>query len=490
MKKFLVIFSLMFSIFANAQVDTLSYAVGYQSILGMLAGNFPFIKTDDDILELYRGIEENSKRVKETTDSAYMINYSIGYMQGVFFSNSLEHTSEENYPSVSCIMAGLKKVADNDLYLPHDTIDAKNFMASIPDSINPVQLPMDERCKYFTAFGVLKGMPEGLGRLVEEYGIKNIEPDYQSYAQGFADMLEIMVPPRNAYDYGKMIAHAMRNTMIDDSPADKIPNAMSPDFLSGIRAALGLETPKLSRDEVESIMEGYYSSFESAEVVTQSSVDNHEDSDGIPLVVTPGEHHDVDWSFEAYAPMLYDDCTKEIIDAIASVTANLQTFGIKAGPYDFSQVVYTIDNDNPANYYITEQAIFKVANEWYSQKPWHCSFFCGKDGEGKTIFGVSDTADVFLSRIYGASIGPDCLIEFYFGNDSTRKAEAVRWAEFTERNIGRIVVCKLNDEIVMCPKINSRISSGACAISGLHLGNRYINDLFAFPVEPGEIEIR
>jgi len=98
--------------------------------------------------------------------------------------------------------------------------------------------------------------------------------------------------------------------------------------------------------------------------------------------------------------------------------------------------------------------------------------------------------NIFFSKIHGANIDSNRLIAFHFGDDdSTRKAEAERWAKFTKRNIGRIVVCELNDKIVMAPKIVSEITSGVCAISGLHLSNRYVNDLFAFPVETDEIEV-
>lgn len=93
------------------------------------------------------------------------------------------------------------------------------------------------------------------------------------------------------------------------------------------------------------------------------------------------------------------------------------------------------------------------------------------------------------SKIYRANIDSHRLISFYFGDDSSRKGEADRWAKFTERNIGRIVVCELNDTIVMAPKVNSEITSGICAVSGMHLSNIYINNLFLVPVEPDEIEI-
>ncbi len=489
MKKLIFILFLIFSIRANAQIDSLSYAAGHQTILAMLAGNFPFIETDNDIKELYRGIQENVQRFQVTNDSAYIVNYSIGYVQGVFFSDSWEHIPEENRPPLSCIIAGLRKVSENKLNLPQDTIDARNYIASVTDSINPVLLPPDERCRYFTSFGIFKGFPHGLEKLLVEYNINNCEPDYKSYAQGFADLLEIMEVPRNAYDYGKKIAFAfLQHTMVENLPVEQIPDVKSPDFLSGIRAALQLEPPKLSVDEIDCVMSHYYASVEPA-VVSESIVGNDEDGDKIPLVIQPDEPFEVDWSFEAYAPMLYEDCNKDILDAIQSIAVNLQNFGIKVEPYDLTQVMYTIDDDNPTNYTITEQAIFRIANEWYSQKPSFCMFFCGKDGEGRTVFGVSDTSDVFLSKISGAILKPNRLIEFHFGNDLTRKEDALRWAEFTRRNIGRFVICELNDKIVMCPKVNSEILSGRCAISGLYLSNRCINDLFAFPVETEKGEI-
>ncbi len=262
MKKFILIFSLLFSISSNAQIDSLSYVAGYKFILEIIEEDFPFVKTDENIKELYRGVEENIHGFQEFTDSSAITNYAIGYMQGTFFANSLEHFSKENKPPVNCIIAGLKKVADNDLHLPQDTIEAKNYIASIPDSIKPVILPPDERCRYFTAFGLLKGLPKGLTEFANEWGINNFEPDYRHYAQGFADMLEISLPPQNPYDSGKKIAHVLQPAIINGITMDKTPDIISQDFLSGMRSAVHLEPAKLSHDEIQRISERFNSSGE------------------------------------------------------------------------------------------------------------------------------------------------------------------------------------------------------------------------------------
>jgi len=49
MKKLILILSLILPICANAQIDSLNYAVGYQTILGLLAGDVKFIQSEEDI---------------------------------------------------------------------------------------------------------------------------------------------------------------------------------------------------------------------------------------------------------------------------------------------------------------------------------------------------------------------------------------------------------------------------------------------------------
>jgi len=494
MKKLILILSLILPICANAQIDSINYAVGYQTILGFLAGEIKFIQSEEDIRDLYRGIEENKPTIEEISDSAYTYNYVAGSIQGVFLLDSFEHTQEDELPPIKCIIKGLRMVADNKLNLPQDTIDAKTYISSFPDSINPVKLAYDERCRFFTAYGVLKGLAPGLKQLLNEYGYSHIKPNYQHYAQGFADMLEIFKiwgeEPKTAYDYGKVIALGMRNSLIEKQPLDK-KDVLSEDYMAGIRAALGLEDAQLSRDEIDAIMERYFNSFEIADVVVTQLPDDSGGAEQIPLTVKSNEPYEVAWEFEAYTPMPSENCTAEINDAIFAVTSYLQSINIQTVPYsdDISQMIFTLDVDNSINYHITEKAISSIANEWYSEQPSYLKFFCGKDCNGKTIFGISNTTDIFISKIYGANIDSNRLITFYFGNDSTRNAEAERWARFTERNIGRIVVCELNDKIVMVPKVNAEITSGACAVSGLHLSNSYINNLFSTPVTTDEIEI-
>jgi len=493
MKKLLLILSLILPICANAQIDSINYAVGYQTMLGLLAGNLNFIQSEEDIRDLYRGIEENRPTIEEISDSAYTYNYSVGSIQGVFLSNSFEHTPENELPPIKCIIKGLRMVADNKLNLPQDTIDAKTYISSLPDSINPVKLANDERCKFFTAYGVLKGLAPGLKQLLNESGLSHIKPNYQYYAQGFADILEIIwVIPKTAYDYGKSIALAMRGSQMEKQPLGKKPDVMSNDYMAGIRAALQLEDAQLSRDEIDAIMEQFFKSFESADVVVTQLPDDSDSVEQVPLTIKPNEPYEVDWWFEAYTPMLSENCTAEINDAILAVTSYLQSIGIQTVPYcdDCSQMIFTLDVDSPTNYTITEHAISSIANELYSEQPSYLIFFCGKDGNGKTIFGISNSKDGFLrSKVYNACIDANRQISFYLGEDKNRKADAKRWAKFTEKNIGRFVVCELNDKIVMAPKVNSEITSGVCAISGSNLSNSYINSLFSIPVKTDEIEI-
>ena len=46
-------------------------------------------------------------------------------------------------------------------------------------------------------------------------------------------------------------------------------------------------------------------------------------------------------------------------------------------------------------------------------------------------------------------------------------ADAIKWAEFTEENIGNHVAVEINDKFMFAPMVNQQITGGRCAISGL-----------------------
>lgn len=267
MKKLLFFVSLIFTICANAQIDSLNYALGYQMMREMLDRDLPFMQTAEDSIEMYHGIERNMPTPEMAKDSAYTVNYAMGAFNGYALAYGLKEVSKEDLPPVDCIIDGLQMVVGNHLILPNDTIEARLILESCPDSIQLAQLSSEERCDFYTAYGVLIGFPIGLDQFMEVLGVANMEPNYQYYAQGLSDALDFILqmatPPENAYDYGKWLilylrvltAHDMCLEMADGMSEIITWEFNSSDFLSGIRAAFGLEELKLSVDEMDSVLE-------------------------------------------------------------------------------------------------------------------------------------------------------------------------------------------------------------------------------------------
>ena len=132
-------------------------------------------------------------------------------MQGVFFLDSYEHYKEKDGILLECIIDGMSKVANNDLILPQDTIAIQEYMLSLPDDMNPSELPQEERCKFFSYYGTMKGLQPGLQDYIYEITGKSkdvIPANQKAYATGFLLMLIRMEAQENissSYELGKIM---------------------------------------------------------------------------------------------------------------------------------------------------------------------------------------------------------------------------------------------------------------------------------------------
>lgn len=246
-------------------VDSVSYAYGNQSTLALLAGENTLMKDTADFRRFVRGLEENMPSDREMVDSAYFVSHGIGAMQGIFMNNAFEHMDSLRLPPVRCIIAGLRSVAERALELPSDTIAIGNYMRTLPGSIKVEELPAEEKCRFFTAYGVMKGLQPGVQEYLEAFRPgTSISIIQEAFAAGMADALEfVRFQPSDAYDIGRMTA---RSFMFEPNQVVRIAGQ---DFIKGAKAALGLEPYIVDRNECERIMQEKFTQYNPDEVVIE-----------------------------------------------------------------------------------------------------------------------------------------------------------------------------------------------------------------------------
>lgn len=254
LKLALILFLTGLTAYAGNITDSLSYAFGNQLTLMAFAGQTAeLINNEKDCEEFIRGLEEDFPESKMQNDSSYIISYALGGMQGVFFYDGISHKPDDRKPPIDCIIQGLREVGS--LNLRADTIEISRYLRQFPDSLDPVTLPEEERCRFFRAYGVMKGLQPGLQEYVESYKPdRGFKANQIAYAKGFADVLETSLSvPKNAYEMGKMIVRSL------SFQTQGVPSLDKTDFLYGAKAALGLSDELMPREDCERIIMKYYS---------------------------------------------------------------------------------------------------------------------------------------------------------------------------------------------------------------------------------------
>ena len=263
-----LLFLLSFGMVVHAQeakLDSASYAYG-DKIIRSVAENqdsiileFEFDK--ENLAEVIRGLEDNLGFMKYTQDSIKKISFSLGGMQGLFMSDSFQFKMD--VIPFDCILAGLMKVVNHELTLPQDTIKIIEYMKSLPEDVKPEDLPDEDKCRFFTNYGTMKGLQPGLQGYIYETTLKseNEAPaDYEAYAAGLAMMVKFMSleakQESDPYSYGGVIGGsiAMQSLPFQFTEAD---------FLDGCRAAAGLNERKITVEESDRIISKVFPEIES-----------------------------------------------------------------------------------------------------------------------------------------------------------------------------------------------------------------------------------
>ena len=253
----------------KAKLDSASYAFG-DKIIRSVAENqdsiVPGFEFDmENLAEVIRGLEENLVFMKYSQDSIKKISFSLGGMQGTFMSDGFQFKMDAI--PFDCIMAGLMKVVNHELTLPQDTIKINEYMKSLPENMKPEDMPDEDKCRFFTNYGTMKGLQPGLQGYIYEMTSKSeneVPADYEAYAAGFALMVKFMSleakQVQDPYSYGVVIGGsiAMQSLPFHFTEAD---------FLDGCRAAAGLNERKITAEESDRIISKVFPEIEAPTII-------------------------------------------------------------------------------------------------------------------------------------------------------------------------------------------------------------------------------
>ena len=87
------------------------------------------------------------------------------------------------------------KVVNHELALPQDTIMINEYMKNLPEDMKPEAMPDEDKCRFFTNYGTMKGLQPGLQAYIYEMTGKNeneTPADYEAYAAGLAMIVKFM----------------------------------------------------------------------------------------------------------------------------------------------------------------------------------------------------------------------------------------------------------------------------------------------------------
>lgn len=437
---------------ASEKLDTLSYAYGHQYTLATMAGKNDLMQSEQDFRDYIRGLEENIRNLAQMNDSSYMLSYSLGAMDAIFMTDGIHHKKKEDLPPFPCIIAGLRKVGNDKITLPADTIAAMDFINQYSkDGKKTSDLDKEIECKFFTAYGIMKAYQPGLQKYINELkpGTACIE-NRKAYATGMADVLEAYSePPKTAYDMGRSIALSMSLSSVEKVPINYT------SFVAGAKASLGLGEPIISRDEVEEI---FSKQFEQ-QVEATGGIDYEANFEKIgdyieKLEIEPFNQYKVDWKVTAGRVTEHGAVTTDIFNKVIS--------DLNCSDEVLSGILMAQVGDEDSRFY--EKALMTIKKY---NLPNGYKWFCGRIDGLQTTIGIMQTRSEFVAKVDRASVDIDtssCMINMQWRFD---ERDALKWAEFTEASIGKHVAVEINDSFMFAPRVNQQITSGCCAISGM-----------------------
>jgi hypothetical protein len=196
--------------------------------------------------------------------------YYEGQQMGLFLLISINWGSREDddQPPLDCLIKGLRKVADNTVDLPRDTIGAHQLLFDLDDEA------------MLSTVGILFGLRDyHLFRQTDrDHGDSITVEEQQAFAAGMAEVLERSAPPMTAYDMGQWAAvfffpDVMRMKPLTGLVLDYVA------VIDGARGALELTERKMNEKEVEMCLTKYYMTLYDVQATQSLEGDNGDDID-------------------------------------------------------------------------------------------------------------------------------------------------------------------------------------------------------------------
>lgn len=235
---------------AAEKLDSLSYAFGQEFTLASMAGENDLMRTRKDFVDYVKGLEDEFNNLKQLNDSSAVISYYLGFQLCPSVTNDNEYLLHSNY---KCIVAALRKVSQDKISLPEDTIIAKSITKDYDNNSSfPSILNDDKRCEFYSAYGVMQPYHPGLQVHLEEMKPGMLcTVNLQALPNRIADCPEPIMAINNSYDFGKCMAR----TILFDAETDNVPMVF-PSIVNGAKCVF-LDSPLMPRDEAEKIFEKY-----------------------------------------------------------------------------------------------------------------------------------------------------------------------------------------------------------------------------------------
>lgn len=452
----LTIFIVAFTAMANGTttvepLDSMSYVLGHQYTISMLAGENELMRNRQDFEAYIRGLEENLRDMTFKPDSSYMLSYGFGCMRAVFMTDG--HLTKKDRVMISYMLEGLRKVAEGRVELPADTIAAIDILRRYKKKVDPKDLKENAQREYCQAYGIMIAFQPGLQKSINELLNldKNIVFDRQAYVSGMVDALDMYLEEKigMAYSLGKSMALSIKIQIMS------YPGFVLSSFIAGAKAALQLGKQLIAREQVEDLFN---------KQINQDDVVLEDDNDDEikmrykayikELEIMPDEKYSVNWDITAQT------VASDIAPDSDKFRFLLQKFNIEENKYD--GILMALTSDDKGDMYDSILPILKTLTltngyEW----------FCGRNHNNEFIIGIMDMADAFKAKAVEASVEyaptqSNFIVPFTF--DSKGTAE---WSRFTGNNIGKHIAVNINGDFICAPRIANEITSGCCLATGV-----------------------
>lgn len=459
MKRLLSLFTVLFvSIVSLANdfnivepLDTNSYVKGFQFTGWAVMDDNGLLRDENDYKEYIRGLEETIKTFVDC-DSSYMMSYVGGATNGVFLTDSYMRR-KETVDYFRYIVDGLRKVAEDKIVLPADTIEAYTVLNRTAEYKNIYEVDDSIKREIFTAIGIVEPFRPGLQEDINSFSDTKFTFNRHAYASGMADVFaNIMIgKPKSAYELGKTYASNVNISLLCDENFDKA------SFIAGAKAALNIGKQLIDKAYMEGL----------ADMVDKDAIGNRfekEDDDRFEklkeiisqLEVELSDKFAVDWNVTA----------QNVADRSSAVADSFGELMTKTG-LDTNDKMNVFDDYLMATVTDADDELYDSVSAAIKAIPLKKGYewFCAKDFENELTVGIKESKITFNAKVVEASVVLNNSLESIFIQFCFDSKYRTTWTKFTRKNIGNPIVTEINGIFVGAPRIVCEITTEECLVT-------------------------